>query len=1576
MMSIQNIVAELLASLVLKRIENEAHGIILMDLPSYSYKTFLETLYAKVEEKTFLAPYVFFVGFTSDEKKELRDSIGQNFNYNIFYSEEDAEQYRHNKELMATRIVIVKRLVPKLSSLFWFERINVRELYNLLCDLAQEEFKTVNQNIVKLWKAIKHNSVRNIISLERLVDYYQYLIQVSEDIPKQSVYQFYRLGLLIDENLFENTNLESIRRKLIENHKTVQRLRQLDKGDQKALQSSEIEEARKVRANILNFYKTRSNESLKDLTLNEVIKILTKVNKQKKSNNKKDSLQGENNKSNSKKNKPTSPDSVGVDLIIEHDEDQIKNILEKIDEEYKGWEKGKKEVISIEGEDSISKVEFIPEVYNLIETFVGENTFGGIIKAEEKTPLDVLNSINKNSIQQFDRAYAEQIIEILRQFREEFSEAIILLDLFNEYLAKRNKISSYAPRLSDSPVLKVAESEETFNNLVDYIEIYTKFIKELRSYYNKFSTFSASGTKELIARINSLDIVYVIGGDKYHAVLSPLNPLYLWKFVELTRRLKETSSDLSEIDKELLVRASDDIPNPLITVFISSFISNNRDEVIPEVGKLGKLPIYSNEQQVNQISDGLSSVKRALDKFINIYPHSKYGLRIAFINPPDVKSILDILKDNINDNTLKGVHIEFFKTRETSQNWSNLEQVDEGLLTLFGDNNNYSLKIHTKKYEYGSLVNKLKSKQFHSIVIFDPSKRTVSEKKIDYRLNLSIHPLCIPKIFDYDPITDRLEIIPSSEGNIFSDHHELIARLNDRPRGWFNTVISDTESIKAYLKEMINKTEWLIIADPNLKNFEITTIGSENCIYYQSGSYRDVGVYSQNWSKLINGIDNIIRTIGNYDPKPQCLEMVLREIQSLNEKGILNIASLSTNQTFDQNHSKGALGTAISSIWYKRNNNDCILASLDTDLARRWLSEREENSISDLIGIKKISENQAEIDIIEVKTYKAYTIDNSEFEDGTQINEIKGEAVEQLHSVNKIIREIFFEQDKLTSVSRRELLRFQVFKVLHNMGLKKSQKRAWTTFLNDLFAGNIQIKINLNIFHVCFNVQGETDKKGIKCVSEHDIALFEIKDDVINGILAKCSNCEEVNSNTNSEENKIIIGNKQKNINEDPLQISRLRTDEVKNDLSEDIQNEKEDVIKQEQHQQSDQNSEYIQHQLAKKLTFNSKESKEDNVHANEANSVNGENTIDKELMSFIEKTANALYRAMKDYSIDVLEVDPSKALIASRFVRFRVRLRPGETLQKLLRVRSDIAREIEATSEILIDNERGTNFIYVDVPREKTDTVSLLDYLNLLPNNAAVGNLNVILGQDPSGEIEIMNIAKAPHLLTAGSTGSGKTIFLYSIIVSLISQYNEDELELVIIDPKQTDFIYFEGLPHLRNNEVIIEAEDAVQVLNDLVENELQRRTNLLRQSRNRDIFTYNANNPENPLKPILVIIDEYADLVQVADLEGSKADFERNMIRLAQRSRNVGIHLVIATQRPSADIVTSRLKANIPTRVSFSLPANQDSRTILDAPGAEDLLGKGDMLYSVNGELRRLQGLFISEDELEEFLSEKYGL
>ena len=355
-------------------------------------------------------------------------------------------------------------------------------------------------------------------------------------------------------------------------------------------------------------------------------------------------------------------------------------------------------------------------------------------------------------------------------------------------------------------------------------------------------------------------------------------------------------------------------------------------------------------------------------------------------------------------------------------------------------------------------------------------------------------------------------------------------------------------------------------------------------------------------------------------------------------------------------------------------------------------------------------------------------------------------------------------------------------------------------------------------------------------------------------------------------------------------------------------------------------------------------------------------------LSEWMSDKAKQLTRSLRDYNVKVYPVDPKDADIGPSIIRLKIQLKPGEKLAQFQKIAPDLQRELELDSVPIVENVSGTRFIGVDLPHPEPDVISQFDFLTRL-DNIEGSYIPFLVGITPDGKILSADLKDLKHLLVSGSTGSGKTIFLYSFMVSLLYQFRHQELFFIIIDPKQTDFIFFEDIPHLLGKRVVIEPEEAIEELLNLTENELPARTQQLRNARSRDIQEYNAKFPDNPLAPIVVVIDEYADLVQVLGKK-EKDDFETQMVRLAQRARNVGIHLIIATQRPSSDIVTSRLKTNLPARVAFRLPSYHDSMTILDQTGAENLLGRGDMLFKREGTIERLQGFYVETDQLVDFL------
>ena len=245
-------------------------------------------------------------------------------------------------------------------------------------------------------------------------------------------------------------------------------------------------------------------------------------------------------------------------------------------------------------------------------------------------------------------------------------------------------------------------------------------------------------------------------------------------------------------------------------------------------------------------------------------------------------------------------------------------------------------------------------------------------------------------------------------------------------------------------------------------------------------------------------------------------------------------------------------------------------------------------------------------------------------------------------------------------------------------------------------------------------------------------------------------------------------------------------------------------------------------------------------------------------------------------------------------------------------------------------------------------------------------------MGKGMNGETIVVDIAKMPHLLVAGSTGSGKSVFINSIISGLISHKSPNEVRMILIDPKRVELTPYSSIPHLYTDEVIVDTEKAVKVLSSTV-NEMMNRFKIMEKAGVKNITEFNNKmNNSHKMWNILVVIDELADLMLQSGNE-----IERLIVRLAQLGRATGIHLVVATQRPSVDVVTGLIKANFPSRVSFAVMSQIDSRTVLDSIGAEKLIGKGDMLFSPidSPQMKRIQGVFLDENDISMIINQWTG-
>lgn len=367
---------------------------------------------------------------------------------------------------------------------------------------------------------------------------------------------------------------------------------------------------------------------------------------------------------------------------------------------------------------------------------------------------------------------------------------------------------------------------------------------------------------------------------------------------------------------------------------------------------------------------------------------------------------------------------------------------------------------------------------------------------------------------------------------------------------------------------------------------------------------------------------------------------------------------------------------------------------------------------------------------------------------------------------------------------------------------------------------------------------------------------------------------------------------------------------------------------------------------------------------------------INTEDTSHLEHSQNVLQSVLESFNVAGRVV---RAVVGPRVTRFVIELEPGVKVGLVTQLQNNIAMEMKADSVRILAPIPGEGNIGVEVPNKNSSIVYIRSLFESEAWQNATGNASsipIVLGRDVAGRTVIANLAKAPHLLIAGSTGSGKSVCMNSLIMSLLQKFSPDDLRLILVDPKHVELAMYRPIPHLITP--VVNDPKQVPLALRWADNEMERRYRLLASVKAKNLKAFNSRSiPDTPeldddgnpvpakLPLLVVIIDELADIMMTE----AKKDVETSICRIAQKGRAAGIHLVIATQTPRKDVITGLIKANLPTKIAFRVTSGIDSRVILDCMGAESLLGNGDMLFMAPGGegLERVQGTLVEDPEIQ---------
>ena len=360
---------------------------------------------------------------------------------------------------------------------------------------------------------------------------------------------------------------------------------------------------------------------------------------------------------------------------------------------------------------------------------------------------------------------------------------------------------------------------------------------------------------------------------------------------------------------------------------------------------------------------------------------------------------------------------------------------------------------------------------------------------------------------------------------------------------------------------------------------------------------------------------------------------------------------------------------------------------------------------------------------------------------------------------------------------------------------------------------------------------------------------------------------------------------------------------------------------------------------------------------------LDSKNTLSKKNLDKENVKANSdlLERVFQDFNIEIQVINVKHGPVVTLF---EILPAAGIKINTIINLADDISRSM-GVGAVRISQIYGTQYLGVEVPNEERETVTIKELLTNDNFKNTSSKIPICIGKDISGNIEVIDLSKTPHLLVAGTTGSGKSVFINTLLASILYKFSPEELRLILIDPKMLELSVYNDIAHLLTP-VVTEPKKAIIALKWVCK-EMERRYSLMNEENTRSLEGYNEKSIEK-LPYIVVFIDEMADLMMTAGKE-----VEHYVQRLAQMARACGIHLVMATQRPSVDIITGSIKANFPSRISFQVASKYDSRTVLGEIGAEQLLGNGDMLMSKNGgNIIRYQSAFISDNEVNKLIKE----
>lgn len=1503
---------------------------------------------------------------------------------------EKAVLWRSKPECAGHILVFIKNDTDKLHSLAEFDVISTRDVSRYLLDKQLvNDNNTPTQNF---WAALRDTS--DYYTFNALYEFVKAITESenpSDAIPEN----MWRINLLSDTSILGTKS--DPKERLARNRDLIFQIGQLSEDSRKKLSRSlaqtkadEKERLQNAYHSLQNLYKYGKHDTLRDLDLETVQELFSASQKKPRQ---KDPVKPKIPDEPILENSPIKPkelDTLISNAVVFGDEDELENIqelLDKLKNHYDPESEENKDEIppvgGIFGERNIVLENHAGDLRKLVGKFCNLSAWGGLMETDESVLRDAISADvtgtkifepnSPDSIISFSGGIDgnQALFNFIVQFDSQFdAKGFDTVEHFQPIIAnlkeQRKKLFDLIDMIMYHPVLLFGASEKNRQILIDYIQAWEHLYHAFCVNEPLMRQISAGGTSFVARALLLLDILYVKTPKEWKGILLPLHPIYLWRFYEVFRSLPTKKTTLSDDDKEALSLVLSQLPQMLSFIIANGIVTESaEDRVLPCSGSIEMLPTFENKTNRYLGNDGTECIEEILTRWIGFAPYTRNEVRICSVDAPDLIGILRQVKVFMDKSDCKRVVYDVYLTRNQNGN-TELSQLDYagkdyGIGEYIKDD---KIAISVRNICSNNEVKAaLSSRPVHVAFYFDQSSYAIEFGPNSH--NLYINPLVITYDYDFDEIQHKGSIFPSCEvdSGLIGDYHKLMRSAdvisnNMNPRTTYNGS-ADMTAVVSTIED--RQTQWLVVADRDTNNYQ-----PQNAIPIGEKLYdkRMVNTWASGESRIITQYLTLLRGYNLY-PETETLINILRQFGHIASNGLISIPKFGADLQAIDNKKKGLIGTLFAASWYIKMHKDALVASLDNDKARLWLNNRKyNNERADLIGLHYEAENNTlYIQPIEVKTRDESpdaTITKDEIE--SKSFNITGHAAGQIASVIEILREIFTADENSTDMfvsARREVLKYQIvsecFRNVHDVAWQKR----WYDILKKAFTNEQNKSINISISGILVHIKLNEASGG-----EH----------------MSCQNPEF--DDCQIDYWKLTAKEIQRDVLGDGTLIREMWTPDF--DASEEMADGSEDTkdaivdidMDGETSPTHTRTSIVVSHTVVATSNDARLESggavleleSKGVIQTGELFNADGDaeaNVSPKE----IEQLVKDFKRACGDYHVSLRECNSENSVVGPSVIRLKFRLGRGQALQGLANHLEDIGREMKRTG-IIIQQVPNSDELLLDVPRLKREKVLFKDIISSLPKVTSPEQLYFPLGRTPNGKDLIEDLGQMPHMLVGGSTGSGKSVFLFTMLAAMLMSHPcSEDLQLILSSSKLEDFIHFEGLPHLYSGSIISDAMEATRVIKEIVFEESERRGKLLAEARVANIVEYNKI-ASKKLAPIVVVIDEFADLVDQLESKKDQNAFYKPVQRIAQAGRSRGIHLVICTQRPEAKLVPSTTKAQLNGRVALRVNDGISSRMIIEASDAQYLQKHGDMIFKNGDIVERAQGYLIEISELDEIV------